>query len=203
MASRYQAPLYPGGTYHVFNHSVGREPLFPKADNRRYFLELYRRHVVPVADTFAYCLLGNHYHLLLRIKAQEELPPRHQEDPPRLHLPFSHWANAYTQALNKTLGRRGTLFERPFKRVAITSDSQWWTALAYIHLNPQRHGLVRDFRQWPHSSWFYLSGGACPQGEDLIGGVRRQAMWEQLNGVAGMEAYHAQRQQRLWELEWE
>ena len=203
MASRYQAPLHPGGTYHIFNHSVGREPLFPEADNQRYFLHLYHRHVAPVADTLAYCLLGNHYHLLLRIKPQADLPAPHQQESPRLHLPFSHWANAYTQALNKTLGRRGALFERPFKRVAITTDSQWENTLAYIHLNPQRHGLTPDFRAWTHSSWHYLSGGDCPQGEALIGDIRRQEIWEQWGGVAGMAAYHVQQMEQRLALEWE
>ena len=65
--------MIPGTTYHIYNHANGRENLFREDDNYRFFLKQYRKYVNPVADTFAYNLLPNHFHFLLRIKEEEEL----------------------------------------------------------------------------------------------------------------------------------
>ncbi len=65
-------PLQPGGYYHIYNRGNNREDLFREERNYRYFLQLYVYHVYPIADTFAYCLMRNHFHLLVRIKTVEE-----------------------------------------------------------------------------------------------------------------------------------
>ncbi len=63
-------PLYSGQVYHIYNRGINRENIFIEDRNYYYFLELYSRHIVPVADTFAYSLLKNHFHLMVRIKDQ-------------------------------------------------------------------------------------------------------------------------------------
>ncbi len=60
--------LEPGQYYHVYNRGVNRENLFREERNYAYFLKLYTRHITPVAETFAYCLLRNHFHFLIRIR---------------------------------------------------------------------------------------------------------------------------------------
>ena len=62
------APLQPGHYYHVYNRGNNREDLFREECNYRYFLQLYTRHVLPIAITFAYCLMRNHFHFLVRIR---------------------------------------------------------------------------------------------------------------------------------------
>jgi len=47
----------------------------------------------------------------------------------------------------------GSLFEHPFGRVHVGSDSHFAQLIVYIHRNPQQHGFVDDFRRWPHSSY--------------------------------------------------
>lgn len=75
--SRYTlAPLQPGVIYHIYNRGNNREDLFREERNYRYFLQLYARHVHPIADTFAYCLLQNHFPFLVRIKTEEEVFPQ-------------------------------------------------------------------------------------------------------------------------------
>lgn len=59
--------------YHIYNRGNNRENLFRKPDNYHYFLQLYTKHIHPITDTFAYCLLPNHFHLLVRIKAVAEI----------------------------------------------------------------------------------------------------------------------------------
>ena len=65
-------PLEAGTVYHVFNRGTNRENAFLEPRNYRHFLQLYARYVEPVADTYVYCLLRNHFHLLVRVKAGEE-----------------------------------------------------------------------------------------------------------------------------------
>jgi putative transposase len=68
-------PLLYDTCYHIYNRGTNRENIFIEERNYEYFIRLYRKHIEPVAQTFAYCLLRNHFHLLVRIKAEEEIFP--------------------------------------------------------------------------------------------------------------------------------
>ncbi len=59
--------------YHIYNRGTNRENIFVQERNYEHFFELYTKHIDPVADTFAYCLLRNHFHLLVRIRSEEEI----------------------------------------------------------------------------------------------------------------------------------
>ena len=151
-------PLHYGSYYHLFNRGVNGENLFIQERNYGYFLKLYAYHIEPVADTYAYCLLPNHFHLLVRIKTPEEAqeqtrpaPRSYRVSPPS--QAFSNLFNAYTKAVNTAYQRTGSLFERPFHRIQVTSDRYFTQLVVYIHQNPQRHGLLDDFRAWPYSSY--------------------------------------------------
>lgn len=156
-------------------------------------MRLYEKHISPIADTFAYCLLRNHFHVSLKTKSEEELVktlkvskqtlkvssvnmnlvgqgnPANQ-DTSQLRKPlgspmlrddflsqqFSNFFNAYAKSINNAYNRTGSLFQHPFGRVPITSDRQFWNVIAYIHQNPQKHGFVKDFRDWKWSSYGVL-----------------------------------------------
>ena len=135
------AKLRPGRYYHIFNRGNNGEDLFREERNYRYFLKKYAYHIEPVAQTFAYCLLENHFHLLVRVKAGTASQQ------------FSNLFNGYTKSVNRAWGRTGNLFQRPFKRKAVASDEYFTRLVRYIHYNPQAHGFVEDFRTYPHSSY--------------------------------------------------
>jgi putative transposase len=61
-------PLAPGQYYHIYNCGINGTPLFTNTTDYERFLHLYERFIEPVAETFAWCLMGNHFHLLVRIK---------------------------------------------------------------------------------------------------------------------------------------
>lgn len=63
--------LTPGNSYHIFNHANGFENVFCNQENFRYFLEKYRLYISPVAETYAYCLMPNHFHVVVRIRKRE------------------------------------------------------------------------------------------------------------------------------------
>ena len=157
-------PIQHDTYYHIYNRGINGETLFREPDNYRHFLRLYEKYIDPVAETFAWCLLNNHFHLLVRIKEEDEViaafNPARVRNPGRVrkHLPsraFSNLFNSYTQAINKRYNRHGSLFEKPFRRIEITHERYFRNMVFYIHNNPVKHGFVEDMVEYPWSS--YLS----------------------------------------------
>lgn len=137
------------------------ENIFREERNYEHFLKLYGKHIAPVAETYAYCLLRNHFHLLVRIRTEEEIREETLTvfKTVRVLTPsrkFSDFLNGYAKAMNKAYGRTGSLFQHPFGRVPVTDDRQLWRVVAYIHQNPRKHKFVDDFRQWKWSSYHAL-----------------------------------------------
>ena len=139
-----QPPLISGHYYHIYNRGNNRENLFIEERNYHYFFKLYTHYIYPIADTYAYCLMRNHFHLLVGMKPQ---PQNHYSQA------FSNLFSTYTKAINKQYQRTGSLFEKPFKRIHIDSDRYFITLIRYIHQNPQKHQFTDDFRTYPYSSY--------------------------------------------------
>lgn len=162
-------PLQFGQTYHIYNRGNNRENLFVEPRNYPYFLQQYTKHILPVAVTFAYSLLPNHFHFAIRTRTEEEQETywrgqiclsfeNRQISPPPFKLTppsraFKNLFIAYSRAFNNATGRTGTLFERPFHRKPVDSQAYLLNLITYIHLNPQKHGLIDDFRLWKWSSY--------------------------------------------------
>ncbi len=66
-------PLLPDTSYHIFNHANGFENIFRHEANYYFFLEKYRKYIDPVAETYAWCLMPNHFHVVVRIRKREAL----------------------------------------------------------------------------------------------------------------------------------
>jgi len=145
-------PLKSGVFYHIYNRGTNREDIFVQERNYRYFLQLYVKHIEPAAETYAYCLLKNHFHVLVRIKDAKARDPKGLERPLG-SIAFSNFFNAYAKAIHTAYGRTGSLFQHPFGRTPVLTQSYLIQLVRYIHLNPQKHGLVSDFREWPYSSY--------------------------------------------------
>ena len=132
-----------------------------------------------VAGIYAYGLLKHHFHLPVRIKPADKL---HGQNPV---LRFSDWFNAYAKAYNTLYGRHGSLFQRPFRRIPVTTDSYLVTLVRYLHRNPQRHGFVSDFREWEYSS-YHRPASAKPTF------LKRDDVPAWFDSRQGFEAIHAQ-----------
>jgi REP element-mobilizing transposase RayT len=140
----------PGAVYHVFNRGNNKENIFMEEKNYLYFLELIKKHLLPFVDLYCYCLLRNHFHLLLRIKEKNELPEKYQLKP---YLPFSNLFNAYTKSINKSYNRTGSLFQEHLSRNRVTNENYLKQLVAYIHHNPVKHQFIEDFKKYPYSSY--------------------------------------------------
>jgi hypothetical protein len=198
-------PLIPGQFYHIYNRGNNGENIFIAERNYGYFLSLYFKHIAPVAETFAYCLLRNHFHICTRIR--DERPGRFSSaDQPvlaasksvqvarpeelgktcQVYSPsqaFSNLFNAYTKSINKAYGRTGSLFEKPFQRRVITAPQYLWRVIHYIHWNPQKHGFVADFRDWSYSSYHALLS-------DKPTHLQREEVLAWFNGRLEFDAVH-------------
>ena len=138
------APLKHGTYYHIYNRGNNGENIFRINDNYTYFLYLYDKYISLVADTYAWCLLKNHFHFLVHIKEEDEILPFSiktsdrvcdlcqgidvstlstvkdldsglNQRKPTPSKQFSHLFNAYVQAFNRAFNRTGCLFETPLK----------------------------------------------------------------------------------------
>ena len=152
--------LLHGHYYHIYNRGNNSSPIFFETENYYHFLRLYAKYIEPIAETYAWCLLKNHFHLLVRIKEKEEIIATdltyNTTTQPKVIEPyrqFSHLFNAYTQAINKRHHRTGSLFENKYERKLVTTEEYFQQLIFYIHNNPVHHGLVKQMSLYPWSSY--------------------------------------------------
>ncbi len=138
-------PLISDTYFHIYNRGNNREDIFKEDRNYHYFLMLMTKYILPVCEIYAYCLLKNHFHLV--VKTKEEITSK------LISQSFSNMFNTYSKAINKAYGRSGSLFQDRFSRKKIESEDYLKQLIIYTHLNPQYHGLVPDFRNYQYSSY--------------------------------------------------
>jgi len=96
---------------------------------------------------------------------------------------FSRLFTAYAKAINNAYGRTGSIFQHPFGRIPIVTEAHLIYLVAYIHQNPQKHGLVRDFRDWPYSSYATFMSRKPTQ-------LKRDAILDWFGGVGALRDFH-------------
>ena len=139
--------LRAGEHYHVYNRGNNYQSIFFQHENYLYFLRQMRKYLtVDAVEIVAYCLMPNHYHLLVHLKTDEFSA---------LMQPF---ALSYTKAINKRYARVGSLFQGRFKAIHVDRDEYLLHLSRYIHLNPVTAGLVRRAESWESSSYLDYIG---------------------------------------------
>ncbi len=173
-------PLEFGKYYHIYNRGNNSEVIFSSDGEFKHFLGLYEKYISPIADTFAWALMSNHFHFFIRIKTEEEigyLPPipqgmekekwkiiSHDEmidlglpknriKKPKPSRQFSHLFNAYAKYYNVAHKRTGSLFEKSFERIAVESDRYKKHMVYYVHHNPIHHGVVQGYTDYKWTSY--------------------------------------------------
>lgn len=150
--------LLPANYYHIYNRAVGDEKLFRTKKDYFYFQEKLKRYINPLVDIYSYCLLPNHFHLLVRTK--ETATPSSKNEGSNLliteekfRLAFKNLFISYSKSFNKVHKRMGRLFMQPYKRILVEDESYLLGLICYIHRNPIHHGYVEDYKQWEYSSF--------------------------------------------------
>lgn len=142
---------YAGAVYHVTGRGNERQDIFRDDRDRIKFLEIVHQ----VCDRFnwlchAYCLMTNHYHLLV------------ETIDPTLSRGMRQLNGVYTQAFNRHHSRVGHLFQGRFKAILVEKDAYLLELCRYIVLNPVRANMVRSAKDWKWSSYRATAGMEGP-----------------------------------------
>jgi len=194
---------YDGALYHVTSRGNERKPIFKDDTDRELFLDVLSH----VTDRFnwlchAYCLMDNHYHLVI------ETPDGN------LSKGMRQLNGVYTQAFNRRYNRVGHLFQGRFKGILVQKDSHFLEVCRYVVLNPVRAKAVKHPREWAWSSYRATAGQAaiptCVTAEELLShfgqrrigaqekyreyvseGIGRATIWEDLEAqsLLGLEGF--------------
>ncbi|MEO7313099.1 MAG: hypothetical protein ABIX01_22130 [Chitinophagaceae bacterium] len=157
---------------HVTSKAVGTNVLFQNDENRKYFLLKYGAYANGYFDTYAYCLLENHTHWLIKC-TDEDLLKSHLETLPKdslkkhqkkylngelnfseaVEFQFKDFFISYAMSFNKMFKRSGSLFISPIKRILLEDDSHLTHLIVYIHANILKHKIGNDFINYRWSSY--------------------------------------------------
>ena len=188
--------MLPGENYHLFNHANGKENLFVEEKNYAFFLEKIAKYVLPVCSLYSYCLMRNHFHLVLQVRNEVELQklwqsseafPKFTEKQFELKTSksFANLFSSYTQAFNKIYERMGSLFIPSMKTEPITDVNHFCKAIHYTHSNPVHHGFTKKITDWPHSSYrAFLSNNPTK--------LEREYVLDMFGGLDAFIIYHKQ-----------
>ncbi|HEY4690231.1 MAG TPA: transposase [Anaerolineae bacterium] len=184
---RREVPLVAGECYHVYNRGHNRQDIFFEEENYLFFLRRLKRYLdaplktsealretSEVCTVVAYCLMPNHFHLLLQ---------PHDDD-------LSHHLQlltiSYTKAINQRRHRIGALFQGAFQARCIDRDEYLLHLSRYIHLNPVQAGLTGRPEDWPYSSYrdyLGLRNGHLPRPDIVLSQFPDRAAYRQFVDV--------------------
>lgn len=140
--------------YHVYNHARGNDNLFEEDSDYKMFLELITRYIASISKIYAYCLMPNHFHFLIKFDEVEIPNSFHRKE---LSYYYSHqWGNVqntYSKKKNYRTGNRGGLFCQSINRNLVDSEEYLQHCIVYLHNNPVHHGFSIRPEDWKYSSY--------------------------------------------------
>lgn len=181
MSSKPAIPFHPKEVYHLIKHANAYDNLYEELEDYDTFLERYVRYMSVVVDTFAYCLMPNHFHFLVQVKSKEELYAVYRKkmklagkqvlnyelikDDLRffdkiVKQQYSNFLNSYAKIFNdrqknrkRGKVRQGKLFKLHNQPLRITDREYCKNVVRYIHFNPVHHGFRLKPEDWAYSSY--------------------------------------------------
>ncbi len=141
--------------YHIFNRGINGQRIFITEQNFEFFMIKAKMYLLPYFAVYAYCLMNNHFHFLLRAKPVisgndnvklKNINGLHSADQ-IYSKQIGKLISSYTQAFNKVENRHGPLLESPFKRLKIEDENYLRNVIIYIHQNPLELGIkLEDYK---------------------------------------------------------
>jgi len=172
-----KVPIVYNKIFHIYNRGNNWDNIFVDAQDYKHFQELYEVYINPIAETIAWCLMKNHFHLLVHIKDETEIgfldnkysqsedmhlkwktyfpdhpDVRYAKKPIPVNQ-FKHLFNAYARWFNIKHHRVSSLFEKNFERKHVKNDNYLANLITYIHNNPVKHGFTEHAIDYPWSSY--------------------------------------------------
>ncbi len=128
--------------YHIYNKGINGTPIFFNEQNKIYFLKQFDKYLSESVSIYAYCLMDNHFHFVIKTNDDSEVVTQK----------FSNFFNSYVKSVNKENDRTGSLFEKHFKRIRLENEEYLRNLIIYVHLNPKNH-LDLNFESFKYSSY--------------------------------------------------
>ena len=140
------------GIYHIILRGINRQIIFEDDEDYQKYLETLKTYLEKSGYIiFAYCLMSNHIHLLVKEEIEE------------LGIAFRRIGASYVNWYNSKYGRRGHLFQDRYKSEVVEDDSYFLTVIRYIHQNPLKAGIVKNIADYRWQSYREYMGeiGIC------------------------------------------
>lgn len=173
--------LFPGLYYHIYNRGNGNDKIFYREKNYYYFLKKYDNYLSEFVETYAYCLIPNHFHLLIRVR--DSIFSKDGISVPDVSEQFRRFFISYSMSINKQEKRSGSLFMKNFKRKVIKQDNYIRRVICYIHNNPVHHKLCRNIEDYKWSSYSGILS-------DKPSKLPRQRIFEWFGGMQEFIDFH-------------
>lgn len=111
------------GYYHIYNKGINGCLIFENDEHKSFLLKQLSKYLSGKISIFAYCLMDNHFHLVIRLNEEEKIVTQ----------AFSNFFNSYVKAFNKDINRIGSLFEKHFKRIKLNDEEYLKQLIIYVH----------------------------------------------------------------------
>ena len=170
-----------GYIYHIYNQGNNRQRIFFREENYYFFLQKIKRYILPYADILAWCLMPNHFHLMVLVNETEIVPPETERvshshplnlKPRTFNNSIAIMLRSYTRAINNQQGRSGALFREETKAECVNcSDGvspAFFTVGGVTQIN-----IELPEKQYPQVCFNYIHLNPVKAGL-----VRRAEEWE-------------------------
>ena len=148
------------GIYHIMLRGINRQVIFEDEEDNLKFLETLKNYkAVSGYKIFAYCLMSNHIHLLIKVEKED------------LDLIIKRIAGSYVYWYNWKYKRNGHLFQDRFKSEPVEDDAYFLTVIRYIHQNPIKAGLCKTIDDYKFSSYNEYVGNSNLVDTDFCFGI--------------------------------
>ena len=152
--------------YHIYNRGNNKQTIFFNPGNYMLFLKKIREQVLPYADLICYCLMPNHFHLIIRANEKSIIERNSFGGKPMQEFAYriGILLSSYTQAINSQNKTCGSLFQQKTKAKILcdTTDKRKGnyveSCFFYVHNNPLAAGIVKELINWPYSSYLDYAG---------------------------------------------
>jgi len=154
-----------GSFYHIYNRGNNKQLIFFYERNYEFFLKKIKQYVLPHSNLLAWCLMPNHFHLL--IQANPETQKIVKETPIKINAlteSFRLMLSSYTRAIQKQESMVGSLFQQKTKFKCV--DDYLDSVFHYVHQNPYRAGMVKKMEEYPWSSMKEYAKSSCNSRQD-------------------------------------
>jgi putative transposase len=151
-----------GEIYHIYNRGNNAQVIFFSNDNYLFFLRKIRKELNPYCEVLAYCLMPNHFHLMVCVKSSDDSASSDDYNR-KLNQGIAILLRSYTRAIQKQENFKGSLFQQKSKAVELNNNTGYGLnhpaiCLHYIHQNPLKASIVRKMEDWEFSSFKDYAG---------------------------------------------